>query len=461
MSKGLLYALTHLCLRSPAMPRLILCLLLLIFVASAPTAAHAIEDTGKAVIAFSKALLEFDEKDYSSAEQGFADALQNNPNHFLAAFFLGLSRFHQENYQGAVDALDKAIALRKDEPEAFFYRGVSLYRLGLRETALDDFLKASQLTPEGELKREANVYILNIESRDAFLVSAVREKPWFAYVNASFNFDSNVTLDPEDITLITLPADQDDVQFFLVGGGGYHIVQKKNYRLTGEAYYSQTLYPDLNNFNFGVAHAELSNQIRFNQKNFMTIRAINEFSLLGTSKFLESIQFHIGSSHYWSKRFLTRTSGLIHRDYYFQNIINPAQNRDAWNFRPGLIQYFFFRGGKTFVNVGYHFERNSATGSDWDFTAHHVGAAFFTPIAWKVTTFVFADFIFDKDFDNVDSVLGIRRDDWSQNYGIQFSRPVQEYVTIRIHYSFLRNASNISVFEYNKHVVGTTVSFRI
>jgi len=435
-------------------------LLLLCLLWWLPSEAWTAGPAAQAEIAYSKALLQYEKQEYATAEQGFARASQLDPQNFHATYFLGMSHFQQEEYQEAVDAFNKAIALKQVDPEPYYYRGIALYRLGQRRDALDDFIEVSNKAPEGEMQRMANAYILNIESGDAFLVGDGREKPWFIYADLAVNFDSNVTLDPEDVTISTLPSDQDDAQFVLMGGGGYHIVQKKNYRLTGEAFYVQTLYPDLSGFNYGLAHADITNQFRWG-KGYTTIELGDEFSILATSKYLNSILAHLHHSQVWSKTFLTRVGSYTRRNIFFQNIANPAQNRDAWNLQPGIDQYFYFMNQRMYFDIYYRYEHNFATGNDWDFHAHRVGMAYFTPIAWKVYAYLFAEFLLDKDFNNVDSVLGMRRDDSGQYAGIQFSREVHEYVTVRIHYSFLRNASNLPIFQYNRHLAGAAVSFRM
>lgn len=422
---------------------------------------YAASAAGKAEIAFSQALLAYDKGDYEAAEQGFATALQHHPSHYQAAYFLGMSYFQQKKYQSAIKTFDKAIALRKTEPEPYFYRGVSLYRQGLYEPALNAFVETTRLAPEGEMKELTDQYILAIESGDIFLIKGARQKPWFIYSNISFNYDSNVTLDPEDITLATLPSDQNDAQFVLQGGGGYHIVQKQNYRLTGQAYWIQTLYPDLSGFNYGLAHVEIDNDFRFGEKSFLKVQVANEFSILSTAKYLNSIQLLIHTTRFWTKWLMTRIGSRVRYNDFFQPITNPAQNRDAFNLEPGIAQFFYFRNGSMYVRLRYYYEHNFASGLDWDYQAHRVAVSFFSPVIWDISTYIYAEIMVDKDFNNVDSVLGKRRDDWGQFYSIEFSRPVHEYVSIRLHYSYRRNTSNLPVFQYDKHVAGATVSFRL
>ena len=140
---------------------------------------------------------------------------------------------------------------------------------------------------------------------------------------------------------------------------------------------------------------------------------------------------------------------------------NSAQRRDAINLEGELEQFFYFDGRQRYFKVGYLFENNWARGDDWDYLSHTVGGAFFTPIAWEVTTYLFGYYTIDKSFQNTDSVIGTRRDDSHQYYGIVFSRPIIDGITLSVHYTYRKNSSNQAFFQYNKHLAGVTFGFNI
>nr|WP_237182534.1 tetratricopeptide repeat protein [Roseomonas marmotae] len=81
------------------------------------------------------------------AERLYRALLRRQPRHSDAQNLLGLTRFQQEDYAGAVAAIRRAVALR---PEAEYYRnlGMALRAAGRLEEALAAYGQAARLRPE-------------------------------------------------------------------------------------------------------------------------------------------------------------------------------------------------------------------------------------------------------------------------------------------------------------------------
>ncbi len=432
--------------------------LLFFLLVTIPTLVEAAGPRGEAEIAFSRGLLSYNRKAYGEAEGRFEKAYRIDPSHRGAAFYLGMSCFRQEKYERAVEAFEMAVQLNPKDSEPYFYRALSLYRLGRREEALADFKEAAARAPEGGIREASSSYIRTLETKTQ--PALPERKRWFFNGHFSTHFDSNVSLNPEDITVATLPTDRSDIQIGLRAGGGYHVVDQENYRLTPEISYTQTIYPELISLSYGLSHAEIRNQFRFGHWG-LTLPAAYEFALLGSSKFMQNVQSAPVLSYLAGNRFLTSLSPRVRYDIFSQTITNPAQDRDALNLHSEFSESVYFSQKRGFVRVFYQFENNWAQGADWDYRGHTVGAALLSPIAWKVSAFVYAGVTIDKQFQNVDSVLGIKRDDTLQNYGLSLSRPVTDFMTVSANYNFRHNSSSIPFFEYNKHLAGVTFAFHL
>jgi tetratricopeptide (TPR) repeat protein len=426
-----------------------------------PDAARAAGNRGKAEIAFSEGLLSYNQGNYVSAERSFERSFRLDPTRADASFFLGMSRFRLERYREAISAFQASIDLNPKNPEPFFYRGLSLYRLDQKEEAKDDFKKAASIAPEGPVKDLAESYLRSLEEgKEAGAPGARRpRRRWAVYGSLTTQYDSNVTLDPENITIATLPADQGDLQIAVRVGGSYDLVSREKYRLVSEAFYYQTIYPDLEDFSYGLAHAEIRNEFRRGNL-FLQFPAAYEFSILQTAKYLQSARFSPSVNYLW-RNFLTQLSPRFRLDSFFQTLTNAAQDRDARNLELEVAEYFFFEQRRRHFKVSYTFERNWADGNDWDYQAHHLNLSLYTPVVWRISATVSAGVTIDKGFDNVDSIIGTRRDDFAYSYGLTLSRPLTEFLTLSAHYYFRHNASNIAFFEYNKHLAGMTLGFHL
>ena len=433
------------------------------FLAVAPLVAQAAGSRGKAEIAFSQGLLAYNRKEYAQAEKKFQRSHQLDPTRADAPFFLGMSRFRLERYPQAVQAFDDSIALKRDNPEPVFYRGLSLYRMDRKGEALADFKKAESLASEGPVKDLASSYARSLERGKTAPSEEGAGRPkkrWSFYGSLTTQYDSNVTLDPENITLASLPSDQGDVQLAVRVGGSYDVVRREKYRLVPEVFYYQTIYPDLEDFSYGLAHVEVRNEYRSGNL-FLRVPVAYEFSILQTSKYLQSAQLNPSVSYLLAKYFLTQFSPKFRLDYFFQTLTNNAQDRDARNLQLEIAEYLYFDQKKRYLKVSYFYEKNWADGSDWDYQSHNIGVALFSPIVWKVSAYFSAGVTVDKDFDSVDSIIGVERDDFGFNYGLTLSRPVTDFMTVSTHYNFRHNSSNIGFFEYNKHLAGVTFGFHL
>lgn len=414
---------------------------------------------GQAEIAFAAGLVAYQEQDYVGAQLYFDRAALLNPQHKSAGFFRGLSAYQRGHYAEALPDLARAAAANPQDAEPQLYQGLCHYQLNQKEQALPFLQRAYDLAPPGDTRNQARHYITELGGT----VPAEQDehaKDWFFFANLSTVYDSNISLDPENLTLTTLPSDQDDVQISMQVGGGYHIIDGPQYRFTIAGSYYQALYPDLNQFNFGLARIEFRNQWVWGDF-FFYVPVAYEFSLLATSKYLQRAELAPVFGYWAADRFLTRLRVRARYNDFFQSASSAPQDRDAINVEAELAEYFYFDERKRYFKVAYAFERNWAQGGDWDYLAHTIRGAFYSPIAWKVDTYLFAAYTLDRNFDSVDSVLGARRDDNHQFYGIRLSRPLIDGLSLSLHYSFRRNRSNLAVFQYNKHIVGVTFAFRI
>lgn len=433
---------------------LLTCLLAL----TLPRVSLAADNHGKAEIAFSEGLLLHHKKDFKGAEQRFAKAVQLDPRHKNATYFLGLSQSEQEKYEAAIKSFTSAIALQTEEPEPYFYRALAYYHLKKSPEALADFQKAQKLAPAGQVKDLATSYIRSMTQKETPLVTSSSQggsHRWFANGSLTTQYDTNVTLNPDAPSAATLPTDKNDLQFAIRGGGGYHIIRKDHYRLTTEGSYYQSIYTDLDRFNYGLLHLEVNNQFKFGNFSIRTPTGY-EFSLLGRDKYLGAFFMKPTFSYLLAKRLLTQFSPRLRYEGFFQTLTNQAQNRDAWNIQLEIDEFLMGEDQKHYLKLSYIYEKNAAKGNDWDYHAHRMGLAFLTPIPWGIDFDIHTEFTIDRKFAHVDSIIGTQRDDFGQAFGLSLSRKIMDHLSVRGHYDFFRNTSNQTFFTYGRHIAGVT-----
>ncbi len=420
------------------------------------SSARAANDAGRAQIAFSDGLLSYHSQKYDAAASSFSRAATLNPKNAEAQHFLGMAQFQRGNYAGAVHAFDAAIALKGDMAEAYFYRGLSAYRMGQKDKASADFKKAHAMAGVGPIKDLSQSFMRNIDAGEEIAQTAAEEaKRWYAYASVSSSYDSNVSLNPESLSLANLPSDSRDAEFALRGGGGYRILNSKTVQLTPEAFYYQSLHPRLSGYNYGLVHVGVQNKFVAGRWT-MGMPVSYEFSFLGTAKFLGVPVFSPNVSYFWMDRMLTQVNAAVAYNDFFQTA-GGSQNRDAWNLRPGLTQYVFFNDRKHYVAASYNYEQNWASGNDWDYHANTVVLSGLFLLPWQMDLYIFGNATFNYNFDNVDSVIGTQRKDTLYMVGANLSKNVMKHLDASLHYNFWKENSNQAFFKYDRHLVGVTV----
>lgn len=386
----------------------------------------AADDFGRAEIAYSEGLLSYHQQKFEKAATSFARALQLNPRNDQAAYFLGAAH----------------------------------YRLGQKDVARRDFVLARKLAGPGPVQDLSESYIRSIDQGAEISVAAQEEsdatgRKLFAYASLSTSYDSNVPLNPDDLTLATLPSDKSDAEFALRGGGGYKLVQGEHYRMTPEAYYYQSLHPRLSGFNYGLAHVQIGNRFSFGKLG-AGLPVMYEFSLLGTSKFVQNGITNPTLSYFWLDRMLTQVGmQTTYSDFFMTS--GGAQNRDALNIQPGLWQYVFFNDRKHYISLGYNYENNFAKGGDWQYSANTLALSALLPLPAKLDLYLFGRMTLNMNFDNVDSIIGTQRKDTLYMAGATVSRKFKKVLEASLHYNFWKDSSNQAFFNYTRNQVGVTI----
>jgi len=109
--------------------------------------------SAEAVVAFNEGVVAFNAKDYATAQSRFLEALGHDPD--LQQAWAALSNVHlkQEDYRGAVEAAEKAIALGSTDEAVWRWRWEAYRNLGdeaKTAEALEDLKRAGLRTEEAE-----------------------------------------------------------------------------------------------------------------------------------------------------------------------------------------------------------------------------------------------------------------------------------------------------------------------
>ena len=105
----------------------------------------------------------------------------NDPGNFQAWVALGNEYFDSNQFMDAIEAYDKALAIKPDSPNVLTDQGVMFKRLGWFDRAIGNFSKASEIDPS----HATSVYNLGIVYRYDLKDFPKAQKAWTRFLEIS------------------------------------------------------------------------------------------------------------------------------------------------------------------------------------------------------------------------------------------------------------------------------------
>ena len=129
--------------------------------------------------------------------------------------------------------------------------------------------------------------------------------------------------------------------------------------------------------------------------------------------------------------------------------------QDVGRFRNDFIRRFEWR-------ASYTYRRYWAKGTEWDYNWHDLQAGFEMLMPWKLDLDVWGG-VGIMPFDNpstYDPPQTEDRRDINGYFGSELERPLGDIFSVSARYTYLRNDSNVVVFDYSRHIVGGYLNAR-
>lgn len=141
---------------------------------------------------------------------------------------------------------------------------------------------------------------------------------------------------------------------------------------------------------------------------------------------------------------------------------NDSRNRDGWGVIPGIDHRVLLRDGATELRGGVFGEHYDAKGRDWDFWGVGVHGGFRQELPWRLALdtearYAHRPFSHPSTYE-VPPSNHDRSDDFVE-VDVHLERPITDRLTASVRYDYLRNFSNVDVFDYDRHLVGAYLTY--
>ncbi|MEC4677271.1 MAG: tetratricopeptide repeat protein [Nitrospirota bacterium] len=384
---------------------------------------------------------------------------QIDPGRARVHYYQGLILRRNGSAAASQAKLEKAVSLDASLAGAIrFQSAISHYEAGAFDSAKIAFKDVLGLEPNRDLAEAARGFINKIDT------AASGEKPWSFSMSLGLQYDDNVILDSGNAPLPAGIKEKDDLVGIVYLQGKYEWFKKDHWRSDVQYSFYQNLHFEnsLDDFNIQDHHLSLSGYRQFGMNEAGLIYTL-QYATLGGEDYMTA--HSIGPKFLW-----------MHSDLHFTEIdyrygmkdfddISPLfrgnGERDVDTHQLGFSHTHLF-GEKGKLYGGYRFEKedagSSAAEDDWTYDGHEIKVGLVLP-PWKEWIFSLEASGTRRDYSNPNQQdITKSREDDDLLFIAVLSHPMTEHTHISAQYLYQQNDSNISIYDYDRSIVGLVVT---
>lgn len=466
-------------------------------------------------IPYEKGLKEFKEENFEEALEYFLEARKLDPSSSSAAFFLGLTYKHIQNYKDAIPHLRDAVTLTPKIKEALvelidvlyltnnleeskkwievgekeeiapariqFLKGLVLAKEGKGKEAISAFEKAKEIDKtfaqavefhianiyvrEGKLKeaKERFRFALTIDpttemglfARDyeKFLTAKIeREKPWRLSAGLAYKYDSNVVLKPLSGPLAHIISDEED--HVLNGTLRVGYTAPFSFRTPYSLSFQYSFYTDI--YEDLTPYQWISSSISaIPGYNFGKV-SVNMPIVYGYN-WLKRRSYNVIKGVEPTMRFMVTDNSIgevslgYYRKGYLLRAVHPNEDRDGENKSLTFGWNYFFKEGEGLLNIRYSPSKEDTDGRNWEYKQHKFSANLLYPLIGPLKLQLSGDVTFTKYLNENTFFLEKRTDD-TYSGSIGLIYSILKNLDAIASYSYTRDISTIEIYNYKRSI---------
>jgi tetratricopeptide (TPR) repeat protein len=381
------------------------------------------------------------------------------------AFLLGTTATKEGKYSQALDYFRKAQADPKMAQEATFQASLALAALNRVKEAQKTMAESIALNPASQTADFAQRYMGILTERAEAL------RPFHMTVSAGYDYDSNISVSPSSPGQVTNISGKGGSVFTQTALMEYTLLPAGPFSILGQYAYFQNFHPTVSGFDimshflgvtptYGFANGRVWLPVSWTYMDLQSSKYYTGFLFTPTYLYMstENIGLEFGFKY--------------NRQYYTSPVFLPQDDRSGKAYGGSFGLYYFFKKQKGFFQVRGSVEHNNTTGNNWDSNTYRLLTALLYPITEKWKYNIFLDLMnqpFNNVFYNGETVGNVagapllpqpHRLDQILILGMQTSYEFLKGLEFGVHWYYIRDNSNISLYNYNRHIVGCQFAYR-
>ena len=370
------------------------------------------------------------------------------------AFLKGLVLLKENKDEAAIASFENAKALDPSMAQAAEYQiAIAYMKAGKFSDAKGVFQQLSLVDPNSTMANFANTYMDAISQREEAM------KPFRASAGIYWQYDTNVVLNPGGTTSATAITDSGDSREVTTANAEYKyrfndtFDVKAQYFLYWAKQNNLGFYDTLANTFVLQPEMALKNGLLSMPITYSLTR-VNDKAYLSSPGVSGVYNFMVGN-HNMGQAYIK----YAYKDYMWAPFI-ADENRTGNDLGGGVGWYFFFMKNKGFLNLRYTFIKEWTTGTNWDNIENDANATLLVPVMDRLNV-TLSGGVSMQGFNNTNTIFNVYRHDQIYTVSALAAYKFYKDSEIQLQYTFVKDSSNISVYDYNRSIfsVGAEIKF--
>jgi hypothetical protein len=395
---------------------------------------------------------QIDTGEYANAVASFKQALAIKPDDKAALVSLGITYSRSGDLPNARETLQKAIAIDPADARARYELGVVLFRLDDRQGAKQQFTAASSGPAADEaLKTAAGEYL------DIISGGGAEKKRYSLNVLAGEQHDSNVILDPDNPVVPGLR--KADWRFITMLGGSYKFVdQDKGFVDAGYSFYDGHNHT-LTHFDVRQHTLTLGGRYIASEKTRYDLHYQYEYSLVDGDKYSAIHQVRPSAAFSFTKASVTEFFYTYENKTFYDALLFPTNTDRTGNNNGGGLTHTIIFAGDSAVTAGYAYDRDATKTDFWDYSGNK-GFLGLQSKVFGIGASLAASY-YGKKYGGVQPGFSEKRQDGTQEYSVALDRNLAKSLSINLSNLYVKNRSNLPIYEYRRNLVSLVAVIRL
>ena len=373
------------------------------------------------------------------------------------ALLLGQIATRQGDQKKAVEYLRRAEQDPGVAQEAKFQLSLVLAsqrRLKEARKTMQEAIAAAPTTPTADIGQR---YLTALERRSQ------DDRPFRFTVTTGWDYDSNVTLQPGDPAAAQQVSGKGDAVYTHTGVVEYTLGAGRPWSLLTQYAFYQNFHLRLTKFDTAGHTAGLS-PIYTWEKGRLYLPCNFNYTDVENDKYYTAFYFTPTYLHMLTPKVGLEIGGRAARQYYWFPVSLPQDDRSGRVLGSSLGLYYFFKNQEGYLLARGSYEHNYASGDNWSNNSYRLFTAALYPVTSRLKASLFMDFMLQPYVNNFigspQFLSGSPRNDTILILGAQATYSIYKGLEANIHYYFVRDSSNVALYDYDRHIIGGQLGYR-